>query len=162
LAGPSATWQLGAPELRPRGVNNADRPPYKAGRSVTWESVLSGLILRTIHSTNPKNHTVPAQTKFGTCGQSALQGRTVRPTRPDSPHNNTGTVPRAAFSGQDCGWSGPKVRTIRSTNEQDQSEVNILRTPLEDRGWSAHMARTVRLSQDLAIFKHTFEKIFNS
>ena len=46
--------------------------------SVTWESVLFGLILRTVCSTNPKNHTVPAQTKFGTCGRSALQGWTVR------------------------------------------------------------------------------------
>jgi hypothetical protein len=51
---------------------------------------------------------------------------------------------------------------VRSTNEQDLSEVNTLRTPLEDRGRSGHMAWTVRLSQDLAIFKHAFEKIFNS
>jgi hypothetical protein len=86
---------------------------------------------------------------------------TVRPIRPDGPHNNSGTAPRAAFSGQDCGRSGPKARTVRSTNEQDQSEVDILRTQLEGRG-SAHKARTVRTSQDLAIFKHAFEKIFNS
>jgi hypothetical protein len=36
------------------------------------------LILRTVRSTNPKNHTVPAQTLFGTCGLSAHQGPTVR------------------------------------------------------------------------------------
>jgi hypothetical protein len=71
-------------------------------------------------------------------------------------------MPRAAFSGQDRGWSGPKARTVRSTNEQDLTEVNTLQTPLKDRGRSAHMARTVRASQDLAIFKHAFEKIFNS
>jgi hypothetical protein len=59
-------------------LTHADRPPYKAGRSVTWESVLSRLILQTVRSTNPKNHTVPAQTNFGTCGRSALQGQTVR------------------------------------------------------------------------------------
>jgi hypothetical protein len=43
---------------------HADGPPYKAGRSATWETVLSGLILRTVHSTNHKNHTVPAQTNL--------------------------------------------------------------------------------------------------
>jgi hypothetical protein len=58
--------------------NTSGLSAYKARRSVTWESVLSGLILRTVHSTNPKNHTVPAQTEFGTCGRSAQQGRTVR------------------------------------------------------------------------------------
>jgi hypothetical protein len=41
------------------------------------ETVLSGLILRTVRSTNPKNHTVPAQTIFGTCGLSAQQSRMV-------------------------------------------------------------------------------------
>jgi hypothetical protein len=82
--------------------------------------------------------------------------RTVHPTRSDGPHNNTGTVPRATFSGQDCGQSNPKAWTVRSTNEHDLSEVNILRTPLEDRGRSTNMARTVRLSQDLAIFQTCF------
>jgi hypothetical protein len=53
-------------------------------------------------------------------------------------------VPRAAFSGQGYGRSGPKAQTVRSTNEQDQSEVNILWTPLEDRGRSVRMARMVR------------------
>jgi hypothetical protein len=43
---------------------HADGPPYKAGRSATWESVLSGLILPTVRSTNPKNHIVPAQTSL--------------------------------------------------------------------------------------------------
>jgi hypothetical protein len=46
--------------------------------------------------------------------------RTVRPTRPDGPHNNTGTVPRATFSGQDCGRSCPKARTVRNINVQEQ------------------------------------------
>jgi hypothetical protein len=86
----------------------------------------------------------------------------VRPTRPDDPHYNSGTVPRAAFSGQDCGRSGPKARTVHSTNEQDLSEVNRLQTPLEDRGRSARKARTVRTSQDLALFKQAFERTFNS
>jgi hypothetical protein len=63
--------------------------------------------------------------------------RTVRRPWPDSPHNNTGTVQRATLSGQDCGRSGPKARTVRSTNMQDQSKVNILRTSLD-------IARTVR------------------
>jgi hypothetical protein len=58
--------------------NTCGPSAYKAGRSVTWETVLSGLILRTVRSINPKNHIAPAQTKFGTCGRSALQGRTVR------------------------------------------------------------------------------------
>jgi hypothetical protein len=70
-------------------------------------------------------------------------------------------MPRAAFTSQDCGRSGPKARTVRSTNEQDLSEVNRLRTTLEDRGQSAHKARTVRTSQDMALFKQAFERIFN-
>jgi hypothetical protein len=69
---------------------------------------------------------------------------------------------RAASSSQDCGRSGPKARTVRSTNEQDLSEVNRLWTPLEDRGRSALKARTVRASQDFALFKQAFERIFNS
>jgi hypothetical protein len=56
---------------------------------------------------------------------------TVRQPWPDSPHNNTGTVQRATLSSQDRGRSGPKAWTVRSTNVQDQSEVNILRTPLD-------------------------------
>jgi hypothetical protein len=71
-------------------------------------------------------------------------------------------MPRAAFSGQDCGRSGPKAQTVRCTNEQDLSEVNQLRTPLEDRARSTRKARTVRTSQDLALFKQAFERIFNS
>jgi hypothetical protein len=69
-------------------------------------------------------------------------------------------VPRVASYSQDCGWSGPKARTVRSTNEQELSEVNRLRTPLEDRGWSARKARTIRTSHDLALFKQAFERIF--
>jgi ATP-dependent phosphoenolpyruvate carboxykinase len=88
--------------------------------------------------------------------------RTVRPSRPAGPHYNSGTVPRAASSGQDHGRSSPKAWTVRSTNEQDLSEVNRLQTPLEDRGWSALKARTVRAAQELALFKHAFERIFNS
>ena len=57
--------------------------------------------------------------------------RTVRRPWPDSLHNYTGTVQRATLSGQDCGRSGPKARTVRNTNIQDQSKVNILRTPLD-------------------------------
>jgi hypothetical protein len=68
-------------------------------------------------------------------------------------------MPRADFSGQDCGWSSPKARTVRSTNEQDLSKVR-LQTPLEDRGRSALKARTVRTSQDLALFKQTFVNDF--
>jgi hypothetical protein len=88
--------------------------------------------------------------------------RTVRPSRSDGPHYNSGTVPRAASFGQDCGRSSPKARTVHSTNEQDLSKVNTLRTPLEDHGRFALKARTVRASQDLALFKHAFERIFNS
>jgi hypothetical protein len=40
--------------------------------------------------------------------------------------------------------------------------VNRLQTPLEDRGRSARKARTVRTSQDLALFKQAFERTFNS
>jgi hypothetical protein len=86
----------------------------------------------------------------------------VRPSRPDGSHYNSGTVSRAASSGQDCGRSGPKVRTVHSANEQDLSKVDRLRTPLEDRGRSALKARMVRASQDFALFKQAFERIFNS
>jgi hypothetical protein len=47
-----------------------DGPPYKAGRSTNWESVLSGLILRTVRSTNPKNYTVLAQTNLAPADSS--------------------------------------------------------------------------------------------
>jgi hypothetical protein len=86
-------------------LTHADRLPYKVGPSVTWESVLSRLILRTVRSTNPKNHTVPAQTNlapadsppnkagrstqyFRDCAESNLLWsglRTVRPQGPDGP-----------------------------------------------------------------------------
>jgi hypothetical protein len=55
----------------------------------------------------------------------------VRRPWPDSSHINTGTVQKAILSEQDCGQSGPKARTVRSTNVQDWSEVDILRTPLD-------------------------------
>jgi hypothetical protein len=42
-------------------ITHANCPPYKAGRSVTWESVLSGLRPRTVRNTNTQKHTVPAQ-----------------------------------------------------------------------------------------------------
>jgi hypothetical protein len=71
-------------------------------------------------------------------------------------------MPRPASSGQDYGRSGPKARTVRSTKEQDLPEVDRLRTPLEDRGRSALKARTVYASQDFALFKQAFERIFNS
>ena len=130
-------------------LTHADCPPYTAGRSVTWELVLSGLRPRTVHSTNTQKHTVPAQIQFGSCGRSADLDQIVR-TR------THGQVQLWTLSGQGCGRSGPKAQTVRSTNEQDLSEVNRLRTPLEDRGRSAHMARTVRLSQDLATFQTRF------
>jgi hypothetical protein len=56
--------------------NNRTSPKMSDGPRP--ETVLSGLILRTVHSTNRKNHTVPAQTIFGTCGLFAHQSQTVR------------------------------------------------------------------------------------
>jgi hypothetical protein len=75
--------------------------------------------------------------------------RTVRPSKPDGPHYNSGTVPKAVFSSQDCGRSGPKARTVRGAKEQDLSEVVRLRTPLVDRERSALKTRTVRASKTL-------------
>jgi hypothetical protein len=75
--------------------------------------------------------------------------QTVRPSKPDGPHYNSGTDPKAVFSGQDCGRSDPKARTVRSAKEQDMSEVVILRTPLVDRGQSAFKTQTVRTSKTL-------------
>jgi hypothetical protein len=45
-------------------ITHADCPPYKAGRSATWESVLSGLRPRTVRNTNTQKHIVPAQTNL--------------------------------------------------------------------------------------------------
>jgi hypothetical protein len=65
-------------------LTHSDCPPYKAGRSVTWELVLSGLRPRTVRSTSAQKHTVPAQTYLAPADGP--------PTRPDSPHNYSGTV----------------------------------------------------------------------
>jgi hypothetical protein len=89
-----------------------------------WEILLSGLKPRTVHSSNAQKYTVPAQIQFGSCGRSADLDQIVR-TR------THGQVQLWTLSGQGCGRSGPKAQTVRSTNILDQSEVNILRTPLD-------------------------------
>jgi hypothetical protein len=58
-------------------LTQADRPPIRPD-GPRPETVLSGLVPRTVHSTNLKNHTVPVQTIFDTCGLSARHTRTVR------------------------------------------------------------------------------------
>jgi hypothetical protein len=84
----------------------------------------------TVRSTFDQKHTVPAQIQFGICERSADPGRTVRTITRELVQNQT-------LSGQDYGWSGPKARTVRSTNIPDQSKMNTLRTPLDG-------SRTVR------------------
>ena len=88
--------------------------------------------------------------------------RIVRPTQPDGPRYNSGTGPKPAFSGHDCGRSGPKARTVRSAKEQDGFRS----------GQTSDLSggsRTVRPQgpegpyiQDFAFFKRAFERIFNS
>jgi hypothetical protein len=70
-----ATWSTRTSDQEQ--LTLADRPP-KMPDGPRPETVLSGLILRTVCSTNRKNHTVPTQTIFGTCGLSAHQSQTVR------------------------------------------------------------------------------------
>jgi hypothetical protein len=55
----------------------------------------------------------------------------------------------SSATGQDCGRSGPKARTVRSAKEPHRSEVVRLRTPLVDCGRSALKTRTVRASKTL-------------
>jgi hypothetical protein len=52
-------------------------PPYKDGRSATWELVLFELKPWTVRSTIIEKHTVPAQFHFGTRGQSSDPSRTL-------------------------------------------------------------------------------------
>jgi hypothetical protein len=70
-----ATWSTRTSDQEQ--LTRAGRPTTRPDRPRP-ETVLSGLILRTVHSTNRKNHTVPVQTIFGTCGLSAHPSRTVR------------------------------------------------------------------------------------
>jgi hypothetical protein len=56
-------------------LSHADGPPSEAGRSATWELVLSGLRPRTVRSTNVQKYTVPAQFHFGAYGRSAHTAR---------------------------------------------------------------------------------------
>jgi hypothetical protein len=102
-------------------LTHADCLLYKVGGSVTWELVLSGLPGQSVVQVPKNTQSLP---------KLIWHLRKVRRPRPDSPHNYTWTVQRATLSGQDYGRSGPKARMVRSTNIQDQSEVNILRTPL--------------------------------
>jgi hypothetical protein len=91
----------------------------------------------------------PPGSKRRHCPNHIWHLRTVRSSKPDGPHYNSGTVPKAAFSGQDCGRSGPKARTVRSAKEPHRSKVVRLRTPLVDHGRSALKTRTVRASKTL-------------
>jgi hypothetical protein len=105
-------------------LTHADCPPYKAGRSATWESVLSRLRPLIVHSTSAQKHTVPAQTNLAPAdgppslaGQSAqhyrdcaesnllwLGLRTVRPQGPDGPqYKCTGPV-RSEHASDPTGW----------------------------------------------------------
>jgi hypothetical protein len=77
----------------------------------------------------PKN-IVPAQTHFGTYGRSATHGWMV--------HTSThGLVQTETLSGQDCGWSSPKARTVHNANTLAHIEVRKLWTSLDG-------SRTVR------------------
>jgi hypothetical protein len=86
-------------------LTHADCLPYKAGRSATWELVLSGLMPQTVRSTSAQKHTVPAQTnlapmdgpltpagQFAQLHRECAEGdplwsglRMVRPQGPDGP-----------------------------------------------------------------------------
>jgi hypothetical protein len=129
------------PDSDQEQLTRADRPPTRPD-GLRPETVLSGLILQTVRSTNRKKTHSP-------CPNHIWHLRTVRSSKPDGPHYNSGTVPKAVFSGQDCGWSGPKARTVRSAKEPHRSEVVRLRTPLVDRGRSTLKTRTVRASKTL-------------
>jgi hypothetical protein len=109
---------------RPDGPRSGSKycPGWNPGQSV-------------VHSTKntqslPKSNLASADSPPTPAGQSADPGRTVRTITQELVQNQT-------LSGQDCGRSGPKARTVRSTNILDQSKMNTLRTPLDG-------SRTVR------------------
>jgi hypothetical protein len=135
-------------------LTQADRPPTRPDGPRPRDS--------TVRAYPPDSPYYKSQKPHNPCPNHIWHLRTVRPSRPDGPHYNSGTVPRAASSGQDCGRYGPKARMVHSANEQDLSEVVRLRTLLEDRGRSALKARTVRASKTLHFSKQAFERIFNS
>jgi hypothetical protein len=60
---------------------------------------------------------------------------------------NSGTDPKPPSSGQDCGRSGPKARTVRSAIEHRVNTNGQTLDLLEDRGRSAPKGRTVRATK---------------
>jgi hypothetical protein len=130
------------------GLTHVDYLPYKTGRSMTLESVLSRLRPRQFAVQTPKN--------IQSLPKSIWHSRTVRRPWSDSPHNKTGTMQKQYSL----------VRTADSLAlRPGRSVVQKYRTSLKcshfgphwmNHGRSAHMSRTVRLSQDLATFQTCF------
>jgi hypothetical protein len=146
LAGPSDTWQHGAPEPwlywdSIRGLSAIQ------GRTVCeWESVLFGLRPWTVCNTNTQKHTVPAQTNLAPAdGLSTPAGQSTQLYRDCAEGNPL--------------WSG--LRTVRSTNMQDQFKVNILWIPL-DRSQTVRPPGRSAEPMTYHLFHHAFKKIFNS
>ena len=73
--------------------------------------------------------------------------RTVRASQADRPPIIQGLTRSLPSSGQDCGRSGPKARTVRSAKEQSIHTNGQTSDPLEDRGRSAPKGRTVRATK---------------
>jgi hypothetical protein len=119
----------------------ADRPPIRPD-GPRPETVLSGLVPRTVRSTNLQNHTVPVQTLFDTYGLSAQHSRMVRAIIQGLARNQPSLIMIA---------DGSALRPRRSAVQRNKmaSEVVRLRTPLVDRGRSALKAWTVRASKTL-------------
>jgi hypothetical protein len=91
-------------------LTRADRPPIRPD-GPRPETVLSGLVPRTVRSTNLKNHTVPVQTIFDTCGLSARHSRTVRTIIQGLTRNQPSLVRTA---------DGPTLRPGRSAVQRNK------------------------------------------
>jgi hypothetical protein len=115
LAGPSATWQLGAPELWPRGVKTCGLSTLQ-GRTVRDLGVS---IVRAYPPDSPeyksqKPHS-PCPNQFGTYGQSALQGQMVHTIiqglcreQPSLVRTADGLAPRPGRSAVQMNRTSPK------------------------------------------------------
>jgi hypothetical protein len=83
-------------------LTQADRPPTRPDGPRPGDS--------TVRAYPPDSPLYKSQKPHSPCPNQIWHLWTVRPSRPDGPHYNSGTVPRAASSGQDCGRSGPRPR----------------------------------------------------
>jgi hypothetical protein len=91
-------------------LTRADRLPIRPD-GPRPETVLSGLVPRTVRSTNLQNHTISVQTIFDTCGLSARHSRTVRAIIQGLTRNQPSLVRTA---------DGPALRPGRSAVQRNK------------------------------------------